>query len=80
MRYILALMSALPLLMAASLEADAGLVEDLRSGKSNDCRDLNVGFRISRTLPRNGSLPLGLFAIWGLGAKLQRKRVFCDTQ
>jgi len=35
MRILLALIIALPLLMAASLEADAGLVEDLRSGKSN---------------------------------------------
>jgi hypothetical protein len=35
MRYILALMIAVPLLMAGSLEAEAGLVEDLRSGKSN---------------------------------------------
>jgi len=35
MRYILALIIAVPLLMAASLEADAGLVEDLRSGKSD---------------------------------------------
>ena len=34
MRFILALMIAV-LLMAVSLEADAGLVEDLRSGKSN---------------------------------------------
>ena len=34
MRYILALIIAVPLL-AVSLEADAGLVEDLRSGKSN---------------------------------------------
>jgi hypothetical protein len=34
MRYIIALIIALPLL-AMSLEADAGLVEDLRSGKSN---------------------------------------------
>ena len=35
MRIILALIIAVPLLMAASLEADAGLVEDLRSGKSD---------------------------------------------
>ena len=35
MRYIIALMIALPLLMVGSLEADAGLVEDLRSGKSD---------------------------------------------
>ncbi len=35
MRYIIALIIALPLLMAASLEAEAGLVEDLRSGKSD---------------------------------------------
>ena len=34
MRYILALIIAVPLL-AVSLEADAGLVEDLRNGKSN---------------------------------------------
>jgi hypothetical protein len=34
MRYIIALIIALPLL-AMSLEADAGLVEDLRSGKSD---------------------------------------------
>ena len=34
MRYILALIIAVPLL-AVSLEADAGLVEDLRSGKSD---------------------------------------------
>ena len=34
MHYILALIIAVPLL-AMSLEADAGLVEDLRSGKSN---------------------------------------------
>ena len=35
MRILLALMIALPLLMAVSPEADAGLVDDLRSGESD---------------------------------------------
>ena len=42
MRFILALMIAV-LLMAVSLEADAGLVEDLRSGKSNVRASSNSG-------------------------------------
>jgi hypothetical protein len=35
MRILLALIIALPLLMAVSLEDDSGLVEDLPSGKSD---------------------------------------------
>ena len=42
MRYILALIIALPLL-AMSLEAEAGLVEDLRSGKSDIRASSNAG-------------------------------------
>ena len=43
MRYIIALIIAVPLLMAVSLKAEAGLVEDLRSGKSDVRASSNAG-------------------------------------